>query len=73
MTYFSSAQSLALTIFGIMAGFIMFATRRFKWMLFVGLLIRLLGVGLMLKARSPSGNTAELVMCQILQGKLLFD
>ncbi|WVO19791.1 uncharacterized protein IAS62_001081 [Cryptococcus decagattii] len=68
LTYFSSAQSLALTIFGIMAGFIMFATRRFKWMLFVGLLIRLLGVGLMLKARSPSGNTAELVMCQILQG-----
>ena len=39
-----------------------------QYMLFTGLLIRLVGVGLMLKARSPSGNTAELVICQILQG-----
>jgi hypothetical protein len=62
----------------------MYATRRFKvsplpylqskadfdpqYMLFAGLLIRLLGVGLMLKARSASGNTAELVFCQVLQG-----
>ncbi|KAK8865789.1 hypothetical protein IAR55_000936 [Kwoniella newhampshirensis] len=68
LTYFSATQSLALTIFGILAGIIMYATRRFKWMLFGGLLVRLLGCGLMLKARSASGNTAELVMCQILQG-----
>lgn len=68
LTYFSATQSLALTIFGIVAGIIMWATRRFKWMLFAGLLIRLLGVGLMIHARSPSGNTASLVMCQVLQG-----
>ncbi len=37
-------------------------------MLFVGLLIRLLGVGLMIHARGPKGNTASLVICQILQG-----
>ncbi len=46
----------------------MFATQRFKWMLFGGLLIRLLGVGIMIHARSPAGNTASLVMCQVLQG-----
>ncbi|WWD18029.1 hypothetical protein CI109_102476 [Kwoniella shandongensis] len=68
LTYFSATQSLALTIFGIIGGAIMFATRRFKWMLFCGLCIRLIGCGLMLKARSASGNTAELVLCQILQG-----
>ncbi|KAK4688897.1 MFS transporter, SIT family, siderophore-iron:H+ symporter, partial [Tremellales sp. Uapishka_1] len=68
LTYFSNTQSLALTIFGILAGMIMAATRRFKYMLFGGLLIRLLGVGIMLYARGPHGNTASLVMCQILQG-----
>lgn len=37
-------------------------------MLFCGLLIRLLGVSLMIRARSALGNTLELVSCQILQG-----
>ncbi|KAK6905574.1 hypothetical protein I203_106404 [Kwoniella mangroviensis CBS 8507] len=68
LTYYSATQSLALTIFGICGGIIMYFTRRFKWMLFAGLLVRLIGCGLMLKARSATGNTAELVMCQILQG-----
>ncbi|WWC66478.1 uncharacterized protein I206_100380 [Kwoniella pini CBS 10737] len=68
LTYFSATQSLALTIFGICGGIIMYFTRRFKWMLFAGLCVRLIGCGLMLKARSATGNTAELVMCQILQG-----
>ncbi|WWC86118.1 uncharacterized protein L201_000989 [Kwoniella dendrophila CBS 6074] len=68
LTYYSATQSLALTIFGICGGIIMYFTRRFKWMLFAGLCVRLIGCGLMLKARSASGNTAELVMCQILQG-----
>jgi hypothetical protein len=37
-------------------------------MLFCGLLIRLLGVTLMLKARSATGTVFELVFCQVLQG-----
>ncbi|WVO17819.1 hypothetical protein L204_105517 [Cryptococcus depauperatus] len=68
LTYFSSTQTLSLTASGILAGFIMYATRRFKWMLFAGLLVRLLGVGLMIHARSAKGNTISLVMCQVLQG-----
>nr|XP_018267067.1 uncharacterized protein I303_01050 [Kwoniella dejecticola CBS 10117]OBR89225.1 hypothetical protein I303_01050 [Kwoniella dejecticola CBS 10117] len=68
LTYYSATQSLALTIFGITGGIVMYFTRRFKWMLFAGLCVRLIGCGLMLKARSASGNTAELVMCQVLQG-----
>lgn len=66
--YFSYTQTLCLTFFAIMAGVIMYATRRFKWMLVVGLLIRLLGVGIMFHARGPNGNVASLVMCQVLQG-----
>lgn len=37
-------------------------------MLFSGLLIRLFGVVIMLRARSASGTTFELVLCQVLQG-----
>lgn len=37
-------------------------------MLFTGLLVRLLGVAIMLRARSASGTTFELVLCQVLQG-----
>lgn len=37
-------------------------------MLFTGLMVRLLGVLLMLAARSPSGTTFQLILCQVLQG-----
>ena len=37
-------------------------------MLFLGLLIRLIGCLSMLHARSATGTTTELVLCQILQG-----
>jgi hypothetical protein len=37
-------------------------------MLVTGLCIRLMGVGIMFHARGPNGNTASLVMCQVLQG-----
>ncbi|KEP45186.1 putative drug:H+ antiporter, partial [Rhizoctonia solani 123E] len=43
-------------------------THRYKWMLVVGLLIRLLGVGLMIHSRGAKGNTGELVMTQVIQG-----
>ncbi|BEI91445.1 uncharacterized protein CcaverHIS019_0402650 [Cutaneotrichosporon cavernicola] len=68
LTYFTYTQTLCLTFFGICAGAFMAWTRRFKWMITVGLCIRLLGCGLMLHARGPSGNMASLVMCQVLQG-----
>lgn len=43
-------------------------TRDVKGILLAGLLIRLLGVGLMIKSRGANGSTALLVMCQVLQG-----
>ncbi|KAJ3548443.1 hypothetical protein NM688_g5297 [Phlebia brevispora] len=43
-TYFSSTQTVALTVFGILAGFVMRFTHEYKWILVVGLCIRLLYV-----------------------------
>ncbi|KAJ7264868.1 major facilitator superfamily domain-containing protein [Mycena haematopus] len=68
LVYYSNAQSLSLTFFGlgwaILAG--IFKTG-YKKALIVALAIRIFGVGLMFYARAHT-NTAALVMTQIIQG-----
>jgi hypothetical protein len=51
-----------------MAGVIMRFHRRYKWLLVVGLCIRLLGSGLMIHSRGANASDAEIVWTQILQG-----
>ncbi|GAA5884753.1 hypothetical protein JCM3774_005805 [Rhodotorula dairenensis] len=66
--YFGYTQTLSLTLFAILAGFWQLYFRRAKWLLVVGLLIRLLGVGLMIHSKGVHGTTGELVVVQIIQG-----
>ncbi|KAI0076314.1 drug:h+ antiporter [Panus rudis PR-1116 ss-1] len=68
MNYFSQTQTVALTVFGITAGFIMRFVHRYKPILIIGLAIRLLGVGLMIHSRGADSSDAEIVWTQILQG-----
>ncbi|KAI9271902.1 major facilitator superfamily domain-containing protein, partial [Phascolomyces articulosus] len=68
MNLFGNIQTVALCLFGLMSGVILLWWRRPKYLMIIGLLIRLLGVGLMIKARGALGSTAELVWCQLLQG-----
>lgn len=68
LTYFANTQSVALTVFAIMAGVIMRFTHRFKWLLVFGLVVRLIGVGIMIHSRGARGSAAELVITQIIQG-----
>ncbi|KAF8880998.1 drug:h+ antiporter [Infundibulicybe gibba] len=67
-TYFIQTQTVALTVFAIIAGFGMRFLHRYKYLLIAGLAIRLLGVGLMIHSRGANGSDAELVWTQILQG-----
>ncbi|KAG9225332.1 hypothetical protein CCMSSC00406_0006281 [Pleurotus cornucopiae] len=67
-TYFSQTQTVALTFFGICAGFAMRFIHRYKYVLVVGLCIRLVGVGLMIHSRGANASDAEIVWTQILQG-----
>ncbi|KAI0635481.1 drug:h+ antiporter [Trametes polyzona] len=67
-TYFSQTQTVALTVFGIMSGFFLHWFRRYKWVLVVGLAIRLVGVGLMIHSRGANSSDAEIVWTQLLQG-----
>ncbi|EPQ26745.1 uncharacterized protein PFL1_05724 [Pseudozyma flocculosa PF-1] len=66
--YFSNTQSLCLTVFGIAAGFISLATKQYKWTLCGGALIRILGIGLMIRYRDTVSTTFQVVMPQVLQG-----
>ncbi|KAJ3008676.1 hypothetical protein HKX48_008399 [Thoreauomyces humboldtii] len=66
--YFAYTQTLALTFFAVLAGGIQYSTRRSKWLLVTGLVIRLVGVGAMIHTKGVHGSTAGLVLTQIVQG-----
>ncbi|TBU22782.1 drug:h+ antiporter [Dichomitus squalens] len=68
VTYFNQTQSVALTVFGILAGVLLRFVHRYKLVLIVGLAIRLFGVGLMIHSRGAKASDAEVVMTQIIQG-----
>ncbi|KIK37724.1 hypothetical protein CY34DRAFT_15510 [Suillus luteus UH-Slu-Lm8-n1] len=67
-TYFIQTQSVALTFFGILAGLSMRFLHRYKYVLVLGLTIRLAGVAMMIHSRGANASDAELVWTQILQG-----
>lgn len=67
-TYYSNTQSLCLTVFGIAAGAMSLWLKRYKWILFAGCCIRLLGIGLMIRYRSADSTTVQVVWPQVLQG-----
>lgn len=66
--YFSNAQSLCLTVFGIAAGAANYIFRRYKWSMVFAAAVRVLGLGLMIAYRHAGATTAQLVIPQILQG-----
>ncbi|KAG2225300.1 hypothetical protein INT45_005544 [Circinella minor] len=68
LNLFANIQTVALCLFGLLSGVILLYWRRPKYLMIIGLCIRLLGVGLMIRARGALGSTAELVWCQLLQG-----
>lgn len=66
--YFAYTQTLSLTFFAIMAGAIQFSTRRLRWLLLAGVVIRLAAVGAMIKTKGAHGSTFGLVFTQVMQG-----
>ncbi|KAI0354154.1 drug:h+ antiporter [Trametes cingulata] len=67
-TYFIQTQTVALTVFGILSGFLLRWFRHYKWVLTAGLAIRLVGVGIMIHSRGANSSDAEIVWTQLLQG-----
>ncbi|SPO26103.1 related to siderophore iron transporter mirc [Ustilago trichophora] len=66
--YFATTQNVTSTITGIVVGSLMAMTRRYKMLLMIGLVVRVLGVTLMVRYRTADDPTYMLVLCQLLQG-----
>uniref|UniRef100_V5GMA8 Major facilitator super n=2 Tax=Kalmanozyma brasiliensis (strain GHG001) TaxID=1365824 RepID=V5GMA8_KALBG len=66
--YFATTQNVTSTITGIIVGSLMAMTRRYKALLMIGLVMRLLGATLMIRYRTADDPTYMLVLCQLLQG-----
>ncbi len=66
--YFAMSQNITSTLLGIVAGYIMSATRRYKTLMIFGVVVRLIGVSMMIRYRNQFDPTIMLVLCQLLQG-----
>lgn len=53
---------------GLFVGFFMYRTRSYEWILVIGVIVRLIGYGVMLRLRGAENSTAELLVVQIIQG-----
>ncbi|KAK0731938.1 major facilitator superfamily domain-containing protein [Lasiosphaeris hirsuta] len=67
-TYFSFTNSAVQCLAGILAGWIMLLTGRYKWLTAGGAVIRLIGYGLMFRLRGHQNSIAELFIQQVIQG-----
>lgn len=64
----SDALSVMQLVTGISMGALMWWTRRYKWAIAAGGIIRMIGFGVMFRVRTGSSSTAELVIVQLIQG-----
>ncbi|KAL4398881.1 transmembrane transporter [Malassezia pachydermatis] len=66
--YVTFSDTLALTLFGVIAGLIIAYTRRYKWFLVAGTAVRMIGYGLQIRYRHLNSSIVQVVWGQIVQG-----
>lgn len=68
--YLSYTNGVTIVFVGLVFGWMLWRTRRFKWPMMAGCAVRLLGYGLMFRVRAPrtSPSYAELFVVQCVQG-----
>lgn len=67
-TYFNNTLTLALCVFGVIAGVLFRITHRYKVWQLLGLAMRIIGYGIMLKGNQSTINTVALVFHPLLAG-----
>ncbi|KAK4168223.1 major facilitator superfamily domain-containing protein [Cladorrhinum sp. PSN259] len=67
-TFYSLTNGVSQCLIGILAGFIMLMTGRYKWLVTVAAVIRLVGYGLMIRLRGQDNSIADLFIQQVIQG-----
>lgn len=53
---------------GLGTGFVMYRTKRYKFLLLLGIIIRLVGYGFMMRLRGANNSIAEIFIMQVIQG-----
>ncbi|KAJ6172554.1 major facilitator superfamily domain-containing protein [Penicillium chermesinum] len=67
-TFYNATNGVMQCFVAIIAGGFMFWTRRYKWLVILGAIIRLVGYGIMIRLRGASNSMFELFFVQIMQG-----
>lgn len=67
-TFLSYTNGVWQCLIGIIAGAIMYKTRRYKWLMVIGTAVKLLGFGMMIRLRGANNSWAELFVVQSIQG-----
>ncbi|KAJ5732735.1 siderochrome-iron transporter [Penicillium malachiteum] len=67
-TFYNSTNGVMQCLMGIIAGVCMMWTKRYKWLVIIGAVLRLIGYGIMIRLRGASNSLFELFFVQILQG-----
>lgn len=67
-TFYTSTNGVTQCLAGIVAGLIMYRTRKYKWLTIAAVVIRLIGYGVMIRLRGADNSMAELFIVQLIQG-----
>ena len=67
-TFYNATNGVMQCLMAIIAGGLMFWTRKYKWLVMFGAVVRIVGYGIMIRLRGPSNSMSELFFVQIMQG-----
>ncbi|RMZ88421.1 hypothetical protein DV736_g4345, partial [Chaetothyriales sp. CBS 134916] len=67
-TFLTYSAGCMQVLTGILTGYIMFKSQRYKWVLVIGVAVRLVGYGVMIRLRGANNSIAELFIVQLIQG-----
>lgn len=67
-TFYIYVNGVVQCLVAILAGFIMVKTRRYKYLVIAGTIIRTVGYGVMVRLRGSNNTTGELFVVQVIQG-----
>lgn len=67
-TFLTYTAGCVQVLTGLGTGYVMYRTKRYKFLLLLGITIRLIGYGFMMRLRGANNSIAEIFMMQIIQG-----
>nr|KAK5448244.1 hypothetical protein LTR18_001332 [Exophiala xenobiotica] len=67
-TFLTYTAGCVQVLTGLATGFLMYRSKRYKWLLLIGVIVRLIGYGLMMRLRGANNSVAEIFMMQVIQG-----